>query len=131
MPRQSLLSDPTYLDQFCFSVSCAVVSSARQASLLRPSTMAPRPAASQLGPTWSVGGPPARTRAICAPYTAAPTKQRAATTHEVLMRRMPCSSLFNRPSVRASSRGLLNDPILSRGFVGLVAADDAARGSAE
>jgi hypothetical protein len=40
----------------------------------------------------------------------------------------PCSI---GPSVRAGSRGLLNDPTLSRGFVGLVAADDAARGGAE
>jgi hypothetical protein len=65
MPRQSLLSDATYLDQFCFSVSCAVVSSARQAFLSRPRTTDPLPAASQLGSTLSVGGPPARTRTFC------------------------------------------------------------------
>jgi hypothetical protein len=53
------------LDQFCLSVSWAVVSSPRQASLLRPRTTAPRPAASQLGPTCSVGGLPPRVRAVC------------------------------------------------------------------
>ena len=35
-----------------------------QASLLRPSTMAPRPAASQLDPTWSRGGLPTRAGAF-------------------------------------------------------------------
>jgi hypothetical protein len=47
------------------SESWAVVSSARHASLLRPSITAPRPAASQLGPTCSVGGPPPRVRPAC------------------------------------------------------------------
>src|SRR6516225_1826186 len=61
----SLLSAAAYLDQFCLSVSCAVVSSARQAFLSRPRMTAPREAASQLGPTLSVGGPPARTRTFC------------------------------------------------------------------
>jgi hypothetical protein len=65
MPMHSLLSVAPYLDQFCFSVSCAVVSSARQASLLRPRMTAPRAAASQLGPTLSVGEPPALARAVC------------------------------------------------------------------
>ena len=44
--------------QFCLSVSWAAVSSARQASLFRPRTTAPRPAASQLETTCSTGGPP-------------------------------------------------------------------------
>src|SRR6516162_10229083 len=62
MPMHSLLSAAEYLDQFCFSVSCAVVSSARQAFLSRPRMTAPREAASQLGPTLSGGGPPALAR---------------------------------------------------------------------
>jgi hypothetical protein len=57
MPEQMVLSVAGYLDQFCLSVFCASVSSARQASLLPPRTTPPRPAASQLGPTCSVGGP--------------------------------------------------------------------------
>ena len=65
MPMHWPLSAAAYLDQFCFSVSRAVVSSARQASLLRPRMTAPRAAASQLGPTLSVGGPPAPARAFC------------------------------------------------------------------
>src|SRR6516165_5619002 len=60
MPTHWDLSVAEYLDQFCLSVSCAAVSSARQASLLRPSITAPRPAASQLVSTPSVGGPPER-----------------------------------------------------------------------
>src|ERR1700722_949510 len=58
MPMQSVLSLAAYFAQFCLSVVSAAFSSARQASLLRPSTTAPRPAASQLGPTCRVGGPP-------------------------------------------------------------------------
>ena len=58
MPEQMVLSVAGYLDQFCLSVFCASVSSARQASLLRPRTTPPRPAASHLGPTCSVGGLP-------------------------------------------------------------------------
>jgi hypothetical protein len=65
MPMQVVLSAAGYLDQFCLSVSCDTVSSARQASLLRPRAIAPRPAASQLGPTCSVGGSPPRVRAVC------------------------------------------------------------------
>jgi hypothetical protein len=42
-----------YLDQFCFSVSCVVVSSLRQAFLSRPRTTDPRAAALQIGPTWA------------------------------------------------------------------------------
>src|SRR6516225_1347390 len=61
----SLLSAAAYLDQFCLSVSCAVVSSARQAFLSRPRITAPREAASQLGPTLSGGGPPALARTFC------------------------------------------------------------------
>jgi hypothetical protein len=38
MPMHSFLSLAPYLDQFCFSVSCAVVSSLRQAFLSRPRT---------------------------------------------------------------------------------------------
>src|SRR5450432_886842 len=64
MPTHMVLSSAEYLDQFCFIVSCAVASSARQDSLLRPRTIEPCPAASQLGPTWSVGGPPARPRLV-------------------------------------------------------------------
>src|SRR5580693_6933891 len=65
MPMHSLLSLAAYLDQFCFSVSCAVVSSARQAFLSRPRTTDPIPAATQLVSTLSVGGPPARARTFC------------------------------------------------------------------
>jgi hypothetical protein len=50
MPEQMVLSVAGYLDQFSLSVFCASVSSARQASLLRPRTTPPRSAASQLGP---------------------------------------------------------------------------------
>jgi hypothetical protein len=57
MPMHSLLSAAAYLDQFCLSVSCAVVSSPRQAFLSRPRTTDPIPAASQLESTLSVGGP--------------------------------------------------------------------------
>ena len=64
MPEQMVLSVAGYLDQFCLSVFCASVSSARQASLLRPRTTPPRPAASQLGPTCSVGGPPPLVRPV-------------------------------------------------------------------
>jgi hypothetical protein len=64
MPEQMVLSVARYLDQFCLSVFCASVSSARQASLLRPRTTPPRPAASQLGPTCSVGGPPPLVRPV-------------------------------------------------------------------
>jgi hypothetical protein len=49
---------PSYLDQFCLSVLSAWFSSARHASLFRPRSTAPRPAASQLGPTCRTGGPP-------------------------------------------------------------------------
>src|SRR5712675_191605 len=64
MPTHIVLSSAEYLDQFCFIVSCAAVSSARQDSLLRPRMIAPCPAASQLGPTWSVGGPSAPPRLV-------------------------------------------------------------------
>jgi hypothetical protein len=42
-----------------------------------------------------------------------------------------CLQSGRQTSVRASRRGLLNDPISARGLIGFMAADDAARGSAE
>jgi hypothetical protein len=42
-----------------------------------------------------------------------------------------CLQSARQTSVRACSRGLLNDPILSRDLMGLMATDDAARNSAE
>src|SRR6516225_6092249 len=65
MPMHSLLSSAAYWYQFCLSVSCAAVSSPRQAFLSRPRTTDPIAAASQLGSTLSVGGPPVRTRTFC------------------------------------------------------------------
>src|SRR4029077_3490874 len=76
MPMHSLLSLAAYLDQFCFSVSCAVVSSARQAFLSRPRTTDPIPAATQLGSTLSLGGPPARAPTFC-PRDGPPARDRA------------------------------------------------------
>src|SRR6516164_10125805 len=65
MPMHSLLSAAAYLDQFCLNVSCAAVSSPRQAFLSRPRTTDPIPAATQLGSTLSGGGPPALARTFC------------------------------------------------------------------
>src|ERR1700727_953373 len=116
MPRHSCLAVAEYFDQFCFSVSRAVVSSARQDSLLRPRTTAPRPAASQLGPVWSVGTSSARTGAANPAAT-------SAATDTVLMKpanmgdpcvdwaRRPGSSLARRSSAMlgGSAAALLRD----------------------
>src|SRR6516165_1265049 len=104
MPTHWLLSAAEYFDQFCLSVSWAAVSSARQASLLRPSITAPRPAASQLVSTLSLGGPPPeRTCALFAPI---PTP-RASPTHAILAARTNMANLVpDRLGLRSWHRGL-------------------------
>src|SRR5208282_5437529 len=91
MPTHWVLSAAMYLDQFSFSVSSAVVSSARQAALLRPSTIEPRPAASQLESTCSSGGLSAHPGATCAPI---PTAPRAVMRHAVLIARAVMATSF-------------------------------------
>src|SRR5271168_2317299 len=104
MPTHWVLSLAEYLDQFCVSVPCAVVSSARQASLLRPSMTEPRPAASQLGSTLSLGGLSARTGADC---DATPRTPRVTATHAVLITRahmVTRANMANLVAVRLSGR---------------------------
>jgi hypothetical protein len=100
----SVLSDTWYLDQFCFSVFSAVVSSARQDSLLRPATTEPLPAASQLVPTFRAGGLAMWTRATLAASAPAPAAQNAATTQIVQKARAVMAIVPVRPVVRSADQ---------------------------
>src|ERR1700757_2513651 len=67
MPTHWVLWAREYCDQLFVSRTCASRSSPMHAAALRPRLIAPRAAASQLGPTFNFGGPSATAKPTCDP----------------------------------------------------------------